>query len=69
MAKNNETLKAINAVVEKLWRQLEVKRDQFRKIESSIGTGHDNRKLLRLSEEIERIEQRLARAERLQDRS
>lgn len=64
-----ETIKAVNAAVEKLMDQLFIKQDELARRESSNGTYHNVAKMNRLRSEIASIYKRLDRAERLQEQA
>jgi hypothetical protein len=63
----SKDLPALNAAVNKLMGQLAIKQDELRRRENSCGKGHDLKKMMKLRDEITSLENRLARAERLQD--
>lgn len=58
---------ALNAAVNRLMGMLAAKQDELRRRESSCDTYRDVRKMCCLRAEIEALDARLARAERLQD--
>lgn len=67
MTKSTETIKALNTAVDRLMCQLFAKQEELRRCESSQGTAHNVRRMVRLREQIESLEKRLTRAERLQE--
>lgn len=60
-------LPTMSRCVDKLMGQLVEKKEELRRREKSEGKGHDVRKMNRLRDEIQSLEKRLSRAERLQD--
>lgn len=63
----NSTIQTLNDCVNKLMGKLVAAKERLRLCESSSGTGRNIRTMNRLRDEIDSLERRLQRAERLQD--